>query len=126
VAEDRERKIPDELRGAMIRVLGTDPDNPEDGRIFVWTKVGWFEREEGPFGVASFTPVAKSEDELREYISRDDPSADLVQLGGEFRKNISEEFMEQALMAMDQSEDSDEDSFHDDEDDQQYHQHDND
>jgi hypothetical protein len=126
VAEDRERKIPDELRGAMIRVLGTDPDNPEDGRIFVWTKVGWFEREEDPSGVASFTPVAKSEDELREYISRDSPSADLVQLGGEFRKNISEEFMEQALMPMDQSEDSNEDSFHDDEDDQQYHQHDND
>jgi hypothetical protein len=126
VAEDRERKVPDELRGAKIRVLGTDPDNPDDGRIFVWTKVGWFEREEGPSGDAAFTPVAKSEDELREYILRDNPSADLVQIGGEFRKNVSEKFMEQALMPTDQSEDSDEDSFHDDEDDQQYHQHDND
>jgi hypothetical protein len=112
----------DEFRGARLRIFGTDSDNPDEGRIFVWTKMGWFERLEGRSGDVAFTPVAQSESELRELISRDDPSADLVQLGGEYRKMVSEEFMEQSPSYRDSPEYSAEEPSE--EDSQQYHQHD--
>jgi hypothetical protein len=112
----------DEFRGAKLRIFGTDPDNPDEGRIFVWTKMGWFERLEGQSGDVAFTPIAQSESELRELISRDDPSADLVQLGREYRKMVSKEFIEQSPSYRDSPEYSDEEPLE--EDSQQYHQHD--
>ena len=112
----------DEFRGARLRIFGTAPDNPDEGRIFVWTKMGWFERLEGQSGDVAFTPIAQSESELRELISRDDPSADLVQLGHEYRKMVSKEFMEQSPSYRDSPEYSDENPLE--EDSQQYHQHD--
>ena len=112
----------DEFRGARLRIFGTDSDNPDEGRIFVWTKMGWFERLEGQSGDVAFAPIAQSEGDLRELISRDDPSADLVQLGGEYRKMISQEFMEQSPSYRDSPEYSSEEPLE--EDSQQYHQHD--
>jgi hypothetical protein len=112
----------DEFRGAKLRIFGTDPDNPDEGRILVWTKMGWFERLEGQSGDVAFIPIAQSESELRELISRDDPSADLVQLGREYREMVSKEFMEQSPSYRDSPEYSDEDPLE--EDSQQYHQHD--
>jgi hypothetical protein len=111
----------DEFRGAKVRIFGTNPDNPDEGRIFVWTKMGWFKRLEGQSGDVAFTPVAQSESELRELISRDDPSADLVQLGREYGKMVSKEFTEQSPSYRDSPEYSDEDPLE--EDSQQYHQH---
>ena len=112
----------EEFRGARVRVVGTDPDNPDEGRVFVWTKMGWFERVEGQSGGVSFIPVAQSENELREFISRRDPSVDLVPLGGTHGKMVSAEFMEQSPAYSDSPEYSSEDPNQ--EDDQQYHQHD--
>jgi hypothetical protein len=122
VVEDREHMARDEFRGDRLRILGTDQDNPDEGRIFVWTKVGWLERIKGESEDVAFTPVAHSDDELRELVLRDDPSADLVQLGHEYRKRVSEEFMEQSPSYLDSPEYSSEEHFE--EDDQQYHQHD--
>jgi hypothetical protein len=51
----------EESRGATIQILSTNTDNPEEGRIFVWTKMGWFERLEGQSGDIAFTPIADSE-----------------------------------------------------------------
>lgn len=119
--EDREHITQDELSGARLRILGTNLDNPEEGRIFVWTKMGWFERIEGESEDVAFVPVAQSEDELRELISRDDPSADLFSLGREYRKMVSEEFTEQSPSYRDSEEETTEDS---EDNDQQYHQHD--
>jgi hypothetical protein len=112
----------EESRGAKIQILGTNPDNPEKGRIFVWTKMGWFERLEGQSGDVAFTPVSDSEEELRKLISRDNPRADLRDLSGKYRKKVSEEFIEQSPSYSDSSEDSGEE-FDDDEE-QKYHQHD--
>jgi hypothetical protein len=120
--EGSENSTREEFRGARVRVVGTDPDNPDEGRVFVWTKMGWFERVEGQSGGVSFIPVAQSENELREFISRRDPSVDLVPLGGSYRKMVSEEFMEQSPAYSDSPEYSSEDPNQ--EDDQQYHQHD--
>jgi hypothetical protein len=121
MVEDREHITQDEFRGARLRIFGTDPDNPDEGRIFVWTKMGWFERAKGASGDVAFTPVAQSENELREFISRDDPSVDLVSLGREYRKMISQEFMEQSPSSSGSPEYSNEEPS--DEDDQEYHQH---
>jgi hypothetical protein len=122
MVEGSENRTREEFRGARVRVFGTDPDNPEEGRIFVWTKMGWFERVKGPSGGVGFIPVAQSENELREFILRHDSSVDLVPLGGNYRRMISEEFMEQSPAYSDSPEYSSEDP--DQADDQQYHQHD--
>jgi hypothetical protein len=111
-----------EFRGARLQIFGTNPDNPEAGRIFVWTKLGWFERIEGESGDVAFTPVAQSEDELHKLISSDDPSNELTLLGRKYRKRVSEEFMEQSTSYGDSPEYSREEPSEDD--DQQYHQHD--
>jgi hypothetical protein len=121
--EDGEHLAQDEFRGARLRIFGTNPDDPEEGRIFVWTKMGWFERAKCAAGDVAFIPVAQSEHELREFISRDDPSVDLVSLGREYRKIISQEFTDQSPSYRD-SEDSGEETNEDSENnDQQYHQH---
>jgi hypothetical protein len=122
MADNEEHSEREESRGAKIQILGTNPENPEKGRIFVWTKMGWFERVEGQSGDIAFTPIADSEEELRELISRDNPNADLDDLRGEYRRMVSEEFVEQSPSYSDSSEDSSEEA--DDDEDQEYHQHD--
>ena len=119
---DRDADALSDAKDARLRIFATDPDNPDNGRIFVLTNMGWFERIEDQSGAVAFTPITQSESELREYISRDDPSADLVQLGGEYREMVSEEFMEQSPQYRDSPEYSDEAPLE--EDSQQYHQHD--
>ena len=105
-----------------LRIYGTNNDDPDEGRIFVWTKAGWFERIEGSSGNVAFTPIADSEASCRELINRDNPSADLVEFGGEYRKMVSEEFREQSAFDQDYREHSEDESSDEDED-QQYHQH---
>jgi len=122
MADDKENTAKNEFHGAQPRVFGTNPDNPEEGRIFIWTITGWFERMEGESGDVAFAPVAQSEDELHQFISRDDPSVDLVLLGEEYRKMVSEEFFEQSPSYQESPEYSEEEPTEDD--DQQYHQHD--
>jgi hypothetical protein len=116
--ENSERE---ESRGAKIQILGTNPEDPANGRIFVWTKMGWFERLEGQSGDIAFTPIAESEKELREVISRDNPNTDLDDIRGEFRKKVSEEFIEQSPSYSDSPEDSSEEA--DDDEDQAYQEH---
>jgi hypothetical protein len=112
----------EETRGTKIQIMGTNPDNPEEGRIFVWTKMAWFERLEGESGDVAFTPIAESEKELQELITRDDPGAELDDIAGEFRKQVIEEFTDQSPSYMDSTEDSVEEA--DDDEDQEYDEHD--
>ena len=86
--------------------------------------MSWFERLEGPWGDIAFTPVAESEEELRELISRDNPQADVTELRGEFRKKVTDEFIEQSPSYHDSPEDSREETDEDNEDEQENHQHD--
>ena len=71
----------------------------------------------------AFTPLADSETELREMIVRDNPLTELIELGGEYRKMVSEEFLEQSISFQDSPEYS-KDEPQDEDEDQQYHQHD--
>jgi hypothetical protein len=84
--------------------------------------MGWFERLEGQSGGVAFTPVAQSENELREFVSRRDPSVELVSIGRKYREMVSEEFLEQSPYHSASPEYQSEESS--DEDDEQYHQHD--
>jgi hypothetical protein len=121
MADDKGHSEREESRGAKIQILGTNLDNPEKGRIFVWTKMGWFERLAGLSGNIAFTPIADSEEELRELISRDNPDTDLYELRGKYRKMVSAEFIEQSPSYSDSTEDSSEES--DDDEEQEYHLH---
>ena len=110
----------EEFAGAQIQILGTDAAAPDEGRIFVWTKMGWFERLEGPSGDVAFSFIADSEEELKELISRENSQAELYELDGQFRKLVSGEFIEQSQSYSDSPDDISEES---DDDDQAYHQH---
>ena len=112
----------EETSGTKIQILGTNPDNPEDGRVFVWTKMGWLERLEGQSGDVAFTPIAESEKELRDVISRDNPDADITDITGEFRKQVVEEFIDQSPSYSDSPEDSVVEAEDDEE--QEYDEHD--
>ena len=112
----------EETSGTKIQIMGTNPDNPVDGRIFVWTKMGWLERLEGQSGDVAFTPIAESEKELREIISRDNLDAELYDITGEFRKQVVEEFIDQSPSYSDSPEDSAVEAEDDEE--QEYNEHD--
>lgn len=115
--------IQDEFRGARLRVYGTNREAPEDGRVFIWTKTGWFERLEGSAGNVAFTPIAESEDELKDLIAVEDPEFDFIELGGEFKRMVSEEFSEDSSLLEDSTAELTEEPI-DEDDDQLYHQHD--
>jgi hypothetical protein len=60
---------------------------------------------------------------LRELLARDRPASDLMELGGDYRKTVSEEFREQSTSYRDYP-GSSQDEPADEDEDQQYHQHD--
>ena len=111
MVEGMERMARDEFRGARVRVFATEPDNPAVGRVFVWTKMGWFEREEGPWGDVAFTPVADSEEQLKNWLSKADPDTDLVELHDEYGRMVYQEFMEDKPLYPEAPETSSEEPF---------------
>jgi hypothetical protein len=83
-----------EFRIRPIKCLATNPNNPEDGRIFLRTNVGWFERLDDPSGDLIFTEVSQSEEELLKFVAQDNPSAYLVPLDREHIKVVYDELRE--------------------------------
>jgi hypothetical protein len=81
--------------GITPRVFSTNPDAPDEGRIFVWAWTEWFERLEGATGAVAFTPVAQSEDELLSWLSQQQQEPELTELDDDYGEMISEEFLEQ-------------------------------
>ena len=76
------------------RVFVSDPDEPEEGRTFVWSLTRWFERVEGETGAVEFTPVAEDEKELREWLFEQD--IELTEIDNGFALEVCEEFLEQS------------------------------
>lgn len=93
--EGMDRMANEVFKGSRPRIFGTEPDNPEHGHVFVWTKMGWFERVEGPWGDVAFSPIADDETQLREWLARENPDIDLVELTNKFGKMVYDEFMEE-------------------------------
>lgn len=78
------------------RVFATRPDEPETGRVFVWSQTRWFERVESATenGAVEFTPIAESEDELRERLRGQ--GLDMDELDDEFAGVVKDEFANEA------------------------------
>jgi len=109
--------------GNTPRVLGTNAERPEKGRIFVWTKLGWFEREMGPDGNAAFTWIARSEHELHDILIQANPSYDLFEQDDDFTSHVIEEFQAQTV-SFGEDEEAADAADHPEEESQSYHQHD--
>jgi hypothetical protein len=123
MVEGRAPMPEDEFRGDRLRIYGTNINNPEEGRIFVWTRTGWFERIRGSPGNVAFALVADSDTDLQKLLIGEGPSVDLVEMGDRWRKTVSEEFLEQEVSFRDSSGYLVDEPIDEDED-QQYHQHD--
>lgn len=80
--------------GVEPRIFVTSPDGPEEGRVFVWSKGRWYEREEGDSGAVEFAHVADSEAELRHRVFQQE-KAKLTELDDDFAYMVREEFMDQ-------------------------------
>lgn len=101
--EGMERMGREEFRGARPRVYTTDAEHPENGRIFIWTQMGWFERVEGPWGDVAFTPVADDEAQLKDWLAQNQKSdIDLIELGldNAVGRTVFAEFKDQAEYAL--------------------------
>ena len=122
MVEGREQTERNENQREIIQVLGTNRDNPDEGRIFVWTKRGWFERVKGTSGGVAFAHIAGSEEEVRKYIARDNPSAELVELEAKYQRRVIVEFSARSQSYRDSSQDWRAEATDEDEN-QQYHQH---
>jgi len=75
------------------RVFTTSPDDPEEGRTFVWVSTGWFERVEAKDGdgAVEFSPLSMDEHQLREWLSEQD--LEITEIGDEFALNVREELL---------------------------------
>lgn len=83
------------LHGTFPHVFTTNPRDPEEGRIFVWAKGRWYEREVGDWGNVTFPPVADSEDELRDWLAENDLFVELTELDDEFAATVRDELNEE-------------------------------
>ncbi len=104
----------DLFRGTEPRVFSTHPNNPQAGRTFVWAWTEWFERLEGDSGAVTFSPVADSEPELKRWLKANKCERDLIEMKGEFARDVRDEFLEQVPLypeALDLDK-SDEEPFH--------------
>lgn len=82
------------FKGARPRVYTTSAQAPSEGRTFVWARTRWYERVEGDTGAVAFTPIADSDQELRDSLSPDE-SAALSELDDEVAAAVRDEFLEQ-------------------------------
>ncbi len=90
------QEFQDELfSGAEARVFTTNADDPEEGRTFVWSKEGWFERLEGESGGVEFSPFASDDADLRQRLAQDEADA-LTEIDDEFAGDVRDEFEEQS------------------------------
>jgi len=78
------------------RIFTTNPDEPEEGRTFIWALTMWFERiEDEESGAVEFSPLAgMDEPALHEWLREQDLEMDEVD-GTEFARTVREEFLGQ-------------------------------
>ena len=99
------------FRETEPRIFSTYPENPDAGRTFIWAWTEWFERIEGDSGNVSFTPVADSEPELRRWLLVQKCNRDLMEITGEFARDVRAEFLEQVPLFPEAPETSSEEPF---------------
>lgn len=80
------------------RVFSTNPDDPEEGRTFVWVSMGWYERIEGDTGAVEFSPTSMDEHALREWLSEQD--IEITEIDDDHTKMVREEFLNEDPLYM--------------------------
>jgi hypothetical protein len=98
------------FRGTRPRVFSTRPENPSEGRTFVWAWTQWFERIEGPSGNVAFTPLELSEEELHEWLNQQG-QPEPVEINNEYSRIVHQEFLEQTPLYPEAPELSSEEPF---------------
>jgi hypothetical protein len=75
------------------RIFTTNPDEPDDGRTFVWVSTGWFERVEAEDGdgAVEFSPLSMDEHALRSWLSEQD--LEITEVDDEYAREVREEFL---------------------------------
>lgn len=76
------------------RIFSTDPDDPEEGRTFVWTPFDWLERIEADNGAVEFSPLLMDEADLDEWLREQD--LEKTELDNEFARIVREEFLNES------------------------------
>ncbi|MEO8458458.1 MAG: hypothetical protein ABI559_11680 [Chloroflexota bacterium] len=74
-------------------VFTTNPDDPDEGRTFVWVSTGWFERieaEDGDGGV-EFSPLSMDEHALREWLS--EQNLEITEIDDDYAEDVREELL---------------------------------
>jgi hypothetical protein len=78
------------------RVFSTSPDDPGEGRTFVWARTRWFEREEGDSGAVEFSPVEMSEAEIHDWLREQD--LEMTEIDDEFSHIVRDEFKNESSL----------------------------
>jgi hypothetical protein len=74
------------------RVFVTNPDDPIEGRVFVWANTQWFERlEDEATAAVEFSPLSMDEPAVREWLSEQD--LEMTEIDDEFARDVREEFL---------------------------------
>ena len=98
------------FRETRPRVLSTRPENPSEGKTYVWAWTQWFERIEGEWGDVAFSPVAASEKELHQLLSQQGIE-DATEIDNEYSEIVRQEFLDQVPLYPEAPELSDEEPF---------------
>lgn len=102
VSDDKETEI---LGGELLeadpgeldpRVFSTSPDDPGEGRTFVWARTKWFEREESDSGAVEFSPLEMSEAEIHDWLREQD--LEMTELDDEFSYVVRDEFRSESSL----------------------------
>jgi hypothetical protein len=81
------------------RVFTTNPDSPDDSRVFVWANTQWFERMESEeTGAVEFSPLSMDEHDLREWLSGS--GLEITEIDGEFATTVRDEFLNENPLYM--------------------------
>jgi hypothetical protein len=78
------------------RVFSTSPDDPDEGRTFVWARTKWFEREESESGAVEFSPLEMSEAEIHDWLRGQD--LEMTELDDAFANDVRDEFRSESSL----------------------------
>lgn len=98
------------FRGTRPVILSTNPQNPYEGRTFVWAWTQWFEQIQGPSGNVAFSPVSSSEKELHKWL-RQQGILVPTEIDDEYAETVRQEFLNQVPLYPEAPELSSEEPF---------------
>jgi hypothetical protein len=86
------------FNGARVKIFGTNLNDPKNERIYLKTKLGWFERNKNESGDLRLATVSQIEAKLLEFVGNGGASTELIPLSAEYRKQFYIELLEQLAL----------------------------